>query len=125
AAALSGTLVGTSPLHSAPLLVRIISPPAIPALRRAPGRRSSMVPRRTPCLRLALTAAVLLLAAAGARAGEKGEAASPLFRPPQRPAVPAVKDAAWVATPVDAFVLAKLEAQGLTPSKRADKLRLL
>src|SRR4051812_12478929 len=48
-----------------------------------------------------------------------------LFRPPQRPAVPAVRDAAWVRNPVDAFVLAKLEAKGLTPNRPADKLRLL
>src|SRR5947209_12644282 len=32
------------------------------------------------------------------------------FRPVQRPAVPAVKNAAWVTNPIDAFVRAKLEA---------------
>ena len=34
------------------------------------------------------------------------------FRPVRPVAVPAVKDAAWVRTPIDAFVLAKLEAKG-------------
>lgn len=43
----------------------------------------------------------------------------------QKPAVPTVKKRAWVKTPVDAFVLQKLEAQGLTPSARADKITLL
>jgi hypothetical protein len=47
------------------------------------------------------------------------------FRKPVRPAVPAVKRAAWVKNPVDAFVLARLEAKGLTPSAPADKRTLL
>jgi len=53
------------------------------------------------------------------------DAGSPLFQPPQRPAVPIVQDQTWVANPIDAFILAKLEAKGLSPSPRADKLRLL
>ena len=36
---------------------------------------------------------------------------------PARPAVPTVRDTAWVRTPVDAFILAKLEAKGLTPGR--------
>jgi hypothetical protein len=36
-----------------------------------------------------------------------------------------VLDKAWVRTPVDAFVLAALEAKGLTPSPAADRLTLL
>ncbi len=47
------------------------------------------------------------------------------FRKPQRPAVPQVKDTAWVRTPVDAFILARLEAEHLTPAPPADKLTLL
>ncbi|HEX4415595.1 MAG TPA: PSD1 and planctomycete cytochrome C domain-containing protein [Lacipirellulaceae bacterium] len=38
---------------------------------------------------------------------------------PQRPAVPAVKNSGWVRNPIDAFVLAKLEKEGLEPSPRA------
>ena len=34
----------------------------------------------------------------------------------QKPAVPGAKKRAWVKTPVDAFVLQKLEAQGLPAS---------
>jgi hypothetical protein len=48
-----------------------------------------------------------------------------LFQPPRRPPLPVVKDTAWVLNPIDAFVLAKLEAKGLAPNRRADKLRLL
>ncbi|MBI1917284.1 MAG: PSD1 domain-containing protein [Planctomycetes bacterium] len=47
------------------------------------------------------------------------------YRPVKRPAVPAVKDAAWVRTAVDAFLLAKLEAKGLTPSPPADRVALV
>ena len=43
------------------------------------------------------------------------------FKPVQKPAVPAVKNGAWIRSPVDAFVLAKLEAQGMTPSPAAGK----
>ncbi|MGL5096374.1 MAG: DUF1549 domain-containing protein, partial [Planctomycetia bacterium] len=38
------------------------------------------------------------------------------WRPIQDPPVPMVKDVAWPRTPVDRFVLAKLEAAGLTPA---------
>ena len=41
------------------------------------------------------------------------------FRPVRKPAVPEVKDAGWVRTPVDAFVLAKLEEKGLVPTPAA------
>jgi mono/diheme cytochrome c family protein len=47
------------------------------------------------------------------------------FVAPQRPPVPAVKDAAWVRNPIDRFVLAGLEAQGLSPSPEADAATLL
>jgi hypothetical protein len=43
------------------------------------------------------------------------------YQPVQRPAVPAVKQKEWVRTPVDAFVLSRLEAQGLKPSGEADR----
>ena len=47
------------------------------------------------------------------------------FVPPQRPLVPAVRDQAWVRNPVDAFILAELEKQGLRPSPEADRRTLL
>jgi mono/diheme cytochrome c family protein len=45
--------------------------------------------------------------------------------PAARPAPPAVRGSAWVRNPVDAFVLAKLEEKGLTPSPEADRRTLL
>ena len=41
------------------------------------------------------------------------------------PPLPEVRDRAWVRTPVDAFVLAKLEAKGLIPSPEADRRTLI
>jgi uncharacterized protein DUF1553/uncharacterized protein DUF1549/cytochrome c len=41
------------------------------------------------------------------------------YRPPSRPAPPAVRRADWVRTPIDRFVLARLEQDGLTPSAEA------
>ena len=46
------------------------------------------------------------------------------FRKPVRSALPAVKNAAWVRNPIDAFVLAKLEQQGLKPAAEADRRTL-
>jgi len=47
------------------------------------------------------------------------------FVAPVRPAVPQVTKAAWVKNPIDAFVLARLEKEGLAPSPEADKVTLL
>jgi len=47
------------------------------------------------------------------------------FRPVVRPTIPAVNDPAWVKSPIDAFVLAKLEAKNLRPAPPADKATLL
>ena len=44
---------------------------------------------------------------------------------PVRPELPAVKDAAWVRNPIDNFILARLEKEGLTPSPEANKTTLL
>ncbi len=47
------------------------------------------------------------------------------FQPPKSAAVPAVMMKGWVATPIDAFILAKLEEKGLAPAPPADKRTLL
>lgn len=43
----------------------------------------------------------------------------------KRPQVPAVKQKLWIRNPIDAFVLAKLEAKGLSPSQVADRRTLI
>ena len=47
------------------------------------------------------------------------------FQPPRRPAVPTVKQPSWVRTPVDAYILYRLEEAGLTPTPPAERLALL
>jgi hypothetical protein len=47
------------------------------------------------------------------------------FQPPVRPAVPVVKEAGRVRNPIDAFLLARLEGQGLSFNPEASKLTLL
>ncbi|MST94025.1 MAG: DUF1553 domain-containing protein [Pedosphaera sp.] len=47
------------------------------------------------------------------------------LRPLVKPEPPKVKESKWARTPVDRFVLAKLEEKGLTPSAPADKATLL
>jgi cytochrome c553 len=46
------------------------------------------------------------------------------FIPPERPAPPAVKNEAWVRNPIDRFILARLEHEGLTPASEADRRQL-
>jgi hypothetical protein len=46
------------------------------------------------------------------------------FKAPVRPAVPAVAKSGWVKSPIDAFVLARLEKEKLTPSAEADRTTL-
>ena len=47
------------------------------------------------------------------------------LKPPVRPPLPQVKNASWVRTPIDAFVLAKLEERGLPPAPEADRTALI
>jgi mono/diheme cytochrome c family protein len=47
------------------------------------------------------------------------------FRPVERSPVPAVKDTSWPRNPIDRFVLARLEAKGLSPSPEAGRRPLI
>jgi hypothetical protein len=47
------------------------------------------------------------------------------YRALTRPETPAVRNGAWVANPIDAFVLAKLEAKALKPAAPADRVALV
>jgi hypothetical protein len=48
-----------------------------------------------------------------------------VFQPVKEPAIPEVKNERFVRTPVDNFILAKLEAKGMRPSPEADKRTLI
>ena len=47
------------------------------------------------------------------------------YKPVTRLAVPAIKNTDWVKSPLDAFILAKLEARGLKPNPHADRIALV
>jgi hypothetical protein len=85
----------------------------------APGAAALALPAAHPTLPAA--AGAVLAAATSASAPSTTAARAWAYTSVQRPAVPAVKAKAWVRTPIDAFVLAKLEAKGLAPSPDADR----
>ena len=47
------------------------------------------------------------------------------YNKPTRPTLPEVKQREWIQNAVDAFVLARLEKQGLQPSPKAERARLI
>src|SRR5262245_51987518 len=47
------------------------------------------------------------------------------FKVPSCPIAPAVRNRRWMRNPIDAFVLAKLESQKVTPSPEADRTALI
>jgi hypothetical protein len=47
------------------------------------------------------------------------------FQPVKRPPLPTVRHQAWVNNPIDAFILARLEEQGLAPAAPADPRTLI
>lgn len=47
------------------------------------------------------------------------------FTPPRRPPVPAVEASGPVRNPIDAFILSRLKAEGLSPSPEADRATLI
>src|SRR5262245_19214893 len=61
------------------------------------------------------------------RAGERENASTKhwAYIKPVRPVAPRVKNQSWVRNPIDAFILARLEKEGLSPSPEADKATLL
>jgi len=58
---------------------------------------------------------------------DDGEAARKhwAFQPVRQPAIPTVKNQEWIKTPIDAFILARLESKSLAPNPRADRRTLL
>ncbi len=76
---------------------------------------------RTICLSASLVISVAALSADDAEPVSRHWA----FQTLQRSAIPAVKDASRVRSPIDGFVLAKLEERGLSLGRAADKPTLI
>jgi hypothetical protein len=64
-------------------------------------------------------------AAALRQASDAGAGTHWAFRAPVRPALLPVRDAAWVRNAIDRFVLARLEKEGLSPARAADRVTLI
>src|ERR1051325_10373427 len=47
------------------------------------------------------------------------------FKAPVRPSLPEVRNRLWVRTPIDQFILARLEKEGLKPAPEADRVTLI
>ena len=47
------------------------------------------------------------------------------FIAPKRPAIPKARNRQWARTPIDAFILNRLEKEGLTPSQEGDRHTLI
>ncbi len=47
------------------------------------------------------------------------------FQPIERPEVPAVRKRNWIRNPIDAFIMARLEEEGIAPSAQADQITLI
>src|SRR5262245_18702364 len=77
--------------------------------------------------RALLGLAWLLIAGSPATCGERepGDGGWWAVQPLERPPVPEVRRAAWVRNPIDSFILARLEAEGLEPAPPAPREVLL
>ncbi len=76
-------------------------------------------------MRLSALAALLLALLCRGLGAEDKPADFWSFRPVSRPETPTVNNRAWCKSPIDAFILARLEAAGLEPAPPAAKTSLL
>ncbi len=102
----------------------------IRALEGAPG--VTRMPFKRPPLSPAQVAVLKAWIDAGARApaeekpaDEAKSATHWAFLPPVRAPLPAVKDPHWPRNPIDRFILARLDREGITPSPEADRTTLI
>ena len=91
------------------------------------GRAVPRMPHEKPALDATLVARIAAWIDAGAVGRDDAPAGEVLvhwsYRKPQRTTPPRVRDAAWVRNPIDAFVLARLEKEGLRPSPEGRRAR--
>ncbi len=97
--------------------------PASVGTDRAPGIRRSRIPDAAPRA-AALRRRRSSSSGPGSTRARTGRSTGRSSRQ-RRKRRPAVKLESWVRTPVDRFILARLESEGLTPAREADKAALL
>ena len=76
--------------------------------------------------KLIISSGLILLALASSRADEpKSDSSNWAFQPPRAAVAPEVKNADWPRSPIDSFILAKLEKAGLNPVADASRATLV
>ncbi len=128
AAALKGGYSGTSIVPGrggeSPLVKRISAVKGFPVM---PPAGNQLSPEQVETIRRWIDEG----AHYPAEAGTPLETAAPdepshwSFRPIRSPAPPVVRNPAWIRNPIDAFVMARLEADAIAPSPEAPKHTLL
>jgi hypothetical protein len=101
-------------------------------LRRLQAQERPMMPYGGPALSAKELDSIRQWIVAGAPGPDSSSPLAALKPPkhwayvkPVRPVVPQVKNSAWCRNPIDNFILAKLEAEGLRPSPEAAKRTLI
>ena len=100
------------------------------AVRHDPGVPAMPPGNRLPDAEIAVFADWVRRGAPDPRGGHKADTTADLstrwaLQPLTHPVLPRVKRTAWIRTPIDRFILAKLEAKGLRPAPEADRRTLL
>jgi len=113
----SGPVIKSGDAANSPLYQRIVS--ADKAVRMPLGG-TALSEDSVALVRAWIEGGAPGLPSASARTGKHWA-----YIPPVRPAVPAVHNQAWVRNPIDAFILARLEKEGLQPSPEASRETLI
>jgi hypothetical protein len=100
-------------------------PDASPLYTRAADRSMPPGPVKLTKAELETLRAWIAAGAPGKPEAAAAKAIHWAFEPPRKPAQPQVKATWWVRNPIDAFVLARMEANGIAPPRTADRLTLL
>jgi mono/diheme cytochrome c family protein len=87
---------------------------------RMPPKDEALTPEQVEKIRLWIDQGMLLPEAA-----EQEESDHWAFQPITRPVQPNVRDTTWPRNSIDHFVLARLDAEGVTPSPEADRVTLI
>ncbi len=93
--------------------------------KRMPLGGEALKPEQIQLIRAWIDQGAVWPVDAGLRTPDAGLPKHWAFVAPKRPALPTLKNPAWVRTPIDAFVLAELEKHGLQPSPEADRTTLI
>jgi hypothetical protein len=117
----SGPAVVPAKSQESPLIQAV---EGVPGMTRMPFKRPALAPAQIAVLKAWIDGG------AEAPAREKADDGSTgtrhwAFIPPVRPSLPEVKDPSAERNPIDRFIRARLEQEGITPSPEADRITLI